>query len=181
MKSIRPLGSTPIAYSIEAAGKDLREAGGRAVLILVTDGKEECGGDPAAAATALRASGLDVTLGIVGFGLTDAADRAAMAKVAALGGGAFHDARDEATLAAAIDRAMAVPFVVVDATGAVVGRGTVGAEPITVPVGELAVRIDSAATPIVIERVVVAAGQATTVELRKVGDEVGTRILAPGP
>jgi Mg-chelatase subunit ChlD len=180
VKSIRPLGTTPIAYSIEAAGKDLREAGGRAILIVVTDGKEECGGDPAAAAAALRASGLDVSLNIVGFGLTDAADRAAMAKVATVGGGAFHDARDEATLATAIDRAMAVPFTVVDATGAVVGQGTVGGEPITVPEGELSVRIESAAAPIVIERVSVAADQVTTVELKKVGDEVGTNIVAPG-
>jgi Mg-chelatase subunit ChlD len=179
VKRVKPRGTTPIAFAIERAGEDLRDAKGPAILILVTDGKEECGGDPAAAATALRAAGLDVTLSIVGFGLTDPADRDAMTKVAGLGGGAYHDAQDEAALAAAIDRATAVPFTVVDATGAVVGRGLIGGEPIGVPVGELAIRIESATEPIVVERVPIVAGKATRVDLSKAGDEIGVNIVTP--
>ena len=173
-------GTTPIAFAIAAAGEDLRDAKGPAVLILVTDGKEECGGDPAAAVSGLRAAGRDVTLNIVGFGLTDAADRDAMTRVAAQGGGAFHDARDEAALRTAIDRAMAVPFAVVDATGAVVGRGLIGGDAIAVPAGELSVRIESSGAPVVIDHVAIAAGALTRVELKKTGDEVGVKIGAPG-
>jgi Mg-chelatase subunit ChlD len=179
IKAVRPLGTTPIAHSLAAAGEDLRSASGSSILVLVTDGKEECGGDPAAAAAALRAGGLDVTLSIVGFGLTDAADRDAMTKVAAIGGGAFHDAQDEAALGAAIDRAMAVPFSVVDATGTVVGRGIADGSPIEVPAGELSIRIDGAGTPVVIDNVRVAAGKPTRVELKKTGDEVGVNVVAP--
>jgi Mg-chelatase subunit ChlD len=180
IKAIKPRGTTPIAFSIAAAAADLDEAKGPAVLILVTDGKEECGGDPAAAVTALRAAGLDVTLSIVGFGLTEAADRDAMTKVATLGGGAFHDAQDEASLGAAIDRAMAVPFVALDATGAVIGRGVIGGEPIPVPEGVVTVRIESSGAPVVIDQIAIAADKVTQVELKKSGDEVDVNIIAPG-
>lgn len=180
IKAIKPRGTTPIAFSIAAAGADLRDAKGPAVLLLVTDGKEECGGDPAAAVAALRAAGLDVTLSIVGFGLTDAAERDAMAKVATLGGGSFHDAQDEASLGAAIDRAMAVPFEALDATGAVVGRGAIGGEPILVPQGALTIRIASSGAPVVIDQVEIAADKLTQVELKKSGDEIDVNILAPG-
>jgi Mg-chelatase subunit ChlD len=179
IKGVRALGTTPIAYSIKQAGQDLRETPGPAMLIVVTDGQEECKGDPAAEIAALRASGLDVTLNVVGFSLTNPADRAAITKVAAAGGGTFFDARDEATLRGAIDHALAVPYAVVDATGAIAGRGLVGGDPISVPEGELAIRLDSAATPIVIEHVAVVAGQASVVELTKDGDRVGVHIVAP--
>jgi hypothetical protein len=49
-----------------------------------------------------------------------------------------------------------------------------------VPEGELAIRIESAAEPVVIERVPVVAGKATQVELRKTGDEIGVNIVTPG-
>ena len=179
IKRVRALGTTPIAYSIKQAGADLREAPGPAMLIVVTDGREECKGDPAAEVAALRASGLDVTLNIVGFGLTDPADRATMAKVATAGGGSFLDAQDETALRAAIDKALAVPYTVVDATGAIVGRGIVGGDPITVPDGVLAIRLASAGSPIVIEQVPIVGGQQSVVELTKDGERVGVRIIAP--
>jgi Ca-activated chloride channel homolog len=42
-------GATPIAYSLELALDDLRGADGRAIVVLVTDGIESCGGDVRAA------------------------------------------------------------------------------------------------------------------------------------
>jgi Ca-activated chloride channel family protein len=147
------------------------------MLIVVTDGKEECAGDPIGAMNALRAAGLAVTLNVVGFGLTDAADRDAMTKLASAGGGRFFDAQGAAGLKSAVEQAMAVPFAVVDATGAVVGRGIVGGAAITVPTGDLSVRLETAATPLVIDHVVVAPAKATTVELNKDGDKVASRIV----
>jgi hypothetical protein len=75
---------------------------------------------------------------------------------------------------------MAVPFVAVDATGAVVARGLVGGPPVSVPAGELAIRLDTAATPVTIEHVAVEPNKQTSVELNKDGDKVGARIGAPG-
>jgi Mg-chelatase subunit ChlD len=180
IKKVSALGTTPIAYSLATAGDDLKDAKGPTMLIIVTDGKEECGGDPVAAANALRNAGLDVTLNIVGFSLTDAGDRDAMTKVAAAGGGRFFDAQGAAGLKAAVDQAMAVPYVLADATGTVVARGLVGGPPIAAPAGDLVLRVDTAATPVVIEHVVVETGKPTTVELDKDGDNVRARVGAPG-
>jgi Mg-chelatase subunit ChlD len=178
INSIKALGTTPIAYSIAAAGADLAGTKGPAMLILVTDGKEECGGDPKAAVAALRKSGLDVTLDIVGFALADAADRDFMAGVAGAGGGTFFDAKDEAALESAVDRALAVPFSVVDASGSAVARGSVGGPPIALPAGTFSVRVETTGTPLVIEQVTVEPKQPTRIELKKDGDEVGIAIVA---
>jgi uncharacterized metal-binding protein len=55
----------------------------------------------------------------------------------------------------------------------------VGGPAIELPVGELAVRLESAGTPIVIEHVAIAAGKPSLVELTKDGDRVGVHIVAP--
>jgi Mg-chelatase subunit ChlD len=180
IKQVAALGTTPIAYSLTAAGEDLKAATGPAMLILVTDGKEECGGDPVAAMTALRAAGVDATLSVVGFSLTDAGDRDAMTRLATAGGGRFLDARGATALKDAVDQALAVPYVVTDATGTVVARGLVGGPSVAAPAGDLTVRLDTAATPVAVDHVVVRPGVATRVELAKDGDSVRARVAPPG-
>ena len=90
-RSLTPRGQTPIARSLEEAGADLRAEGGGAVILLVRDGVESCGGDPEAVAAELRASGLQVVLHTVGLGV--APDEAeALSALAEAGGGTYFDA-----------------------------------------------------------------------------------------
>jgi hypothetical protein len=103
-----------------------------------------------------------------------------MAQVAAAGSGRFFDAQGQAELSAAIDDALAVPFSVVDATGAVLAHGVIGGDPIAVPAGDLTVRVDAAATPIAVEHVVVEPDKLTTVTMNKDGNGVSARVGAPG-
>ncbi|MGE0043285.1 MAG: VWA domain-containing protein [Vicinamibacterales bacterium] len=89
--ALRPGGQTPIARSLQEAGADLRREGGSGVIVLVSDGVESCGGDPAAVARELRASGLAVVLHTVGLGVGD--DEAeALEALAVAGGGSYFDA-----------------------------------------------------------------------------------------
>ena len=46
IRAIRALGTTPIAYSLRQVAKDFRGVPGEKMVLLVTDGKEECGGSP---------------------------------------------------------------------------------------------------------------------------------------
>ncbi|HOV11633.1 MAG TPA: VWA domain-containing protein, partial [Bacteroidales bacterium] len=47
LKTVNPRGTTPIAASLEAAGNDFPPCDNcRNIIILITDGLEECGGDP---------------------------------------------------------------------------------------------------------------------------------------
>lgn len=94
----RALGSTPIALSLERALADFPETFDKGVVVLVTDGKEVCGGDVKAAAEALRKRGID--LQIIGFDLSEA-DAAAFA-----GLGTFVNARDARALANALGKAV---------------------------------------------------------------------------
>lgn len=70
IKDIRPLGTTPITYSITEAAKDFpMNAGYRNILILITDGIESCGGDPCAASIELQKRGVFLRPYIIGLGL----------------------------------------------------------------------------------------------------------------
>ncbi len=66
-------GATPIAPSLALAADDLRGVQGRAVIVLVTDGAESCGGDVRGAVEQLARAGIEVDLRIIGFDLSPAA------------------------------------------------------------------------------------------------------------
>lgn len=59
LKLIKPLGYTSIAQSLLACAKDFPEdPTARNIIIIITDGVEECGGDPCAISTALQQKGI---------------------------------------------------------------------------------------------------------------------------
>ncbi|MBI5422349.1 VWA domain-containing protein, partial [Candidatus Peregrinibacteria bacterium] len=69
--TIKPLGMTPIYYSLTESVKDFKkDQAGDKVVVLVTDGLESCNGDPCAAAKALKEGGVVSKIHVVGFGLT---------------------------------------------------------------------------------------------------------------
>ncbi|MCC0062454.1 MAG: VWA domain-containing protein [Rhodobiaceae bacterium] len=106
--SLRPYGYTPIAASLEAAGRDLQGvAASDRMVVLVSDGEETCNGDPVAVAAALKAANIAVATYVVGFDL-DAAQRDQMTAIAREGGGAYFDAADATGLESAIDQAVGV-------------------------------------------------------------------------
>src|SRR5690606_17166129 len=100
------LGATPIALSLELAADDFPDtttAGGRNVIVLITDGIESCRSDLRAVAQMLKERGID--LRIVGFDLEENAVRSFD------GLGTFENARSAAELLAALTRAVEVQAV----------------------------------------------------------------------
>ncbi|WP_420333954.1 vWA domain-containing protein [Roseibium sp.] len=71
VRSISPKGKTPIAESLLLAAKELRHVEDPASVILVSDGLETCEADPCLMASLLEQSGINFTVHVVGFGLTD--------------------------------------------------------------------------------------------------------------
>jgi Ca-activated chloride channel family protein len=98
----RPLGNTPIAYSLEQAAGDLPDSGSR-TIVLVSDGEESCGGDPCKVARDLSQQGLDLHVDVVGFQV-DAAARNQLTCVAQAGRGTFYDAPDADALVSQLSR-----------------------------------------------------------------------------
>ena len=69
LKTINPKGTTPIAASLEAAGNDFTQCDNcRNIIILITDGLEECSGDPCAVSLALQKKGVILKPFIIGIG-----------------------------------------------------------------------------------------------------------------
>ena len=69
LKVINPNGTTPSAYSLSLAAKDFPPCDHcRNVIILITDGMEECGGDPCAVSAELQLKGITLKPFIVGIG-----------------------------------------------------------------------------------------------------------------
>ncbi|GAB4319846.1 MAG: hypothetical protein Kow00127_12090 [Bacteroidales bacterium] len=69
LRTITPKGTTPIAYALEQAANDFPECDNcRNIIILITDGLEECDGDPCAVSQELQKKGLILKPFIIGIG-----------------------------------------------------------------------------------------------------------------
>lgn len=70
ISTITPNGTTPIAYSLEQAAGDFPDCSNcRNLIILITDGIEECDGDPCAVSLALQKKGVVLKPFVIGMGL----------------------------------------------------------------------------------------------------------------
>ncbi len=154
---------TPIGASLEKVAEDLRSARGERLVIVLTDGEETCGGDPAAAVEALQQSSASTRISIVGFAIDDPTLAATFRHWADLGKGTYFDAHDAAGLNEAMARALKPSFEVLDAKGQVIASGLVGDEAVRVAPGAYGVRVKGASGATV--PVAVKEKEATTVEL----------------
>ena len=134
------LAKTPIAQSLSLVAQDLQKVKGQRIVVLITDGEETCGGDPAEAIRELQAAGIDVRVNIVGFAIDDAALSQTFKLWAEMGRGSYFNADNAAGLGESLARAMQIPFEVLDDKGQVVATGLVGGDPVEVPAGTYGVR-----------------------------------------
>lgn len=67
INALEPTGSTPLTEAVRIAAETLEYKTQPATVVLVTDGKETCGGMPCALAAELAADGKDTTVHVIGF------------------------------------------------------------------------------------------------------------------
>ena len=102
ISGLRAKGETPIAESLRQAQRSFAALKGQDNrIVLVTDGIEECKGDPCAAAEELRAAGFDLKVDIVGFTLSEK-QRALIQCVPDITGGQYYDAQGMTGLTTAL-------------------------------------------------------------------------------
>lgn len=141
---LRPRGETPLIRSALQTVGDLKSRGGGSV-ILITDGEESCKGDPRTAAAELKASGLNLTLNIIGFTVTELATEAELGALAGSTGGRYYSAQDgsqlsRAVMLAALNR---LPYDVFDASGRLVASGQTSELSRELPPGAYRLKIDA--------------------------------------
>lgn len=174
-------GTTPIAYSLQQLPEDFADVPGEKTVVLVTDGREEAGGDPVTVVSNLIARGFNFKLNVVGFALGDNESKQQMQTIAEMTGGKFYDAASAAGLRDAVERSvvedtLALPFELLDAAGAQVLKGTTSSKAVPVPEGLFTLRVQTSPQPTTVPNVRVKARQPTRVLLAKEGDEFTTRV-----
>lgn len=97
LRNLTPRGTTPIAKSLELCGNDFPQEKSRNIIILITDGIEECNGDPCATSAALQKRGIVLKPFVIGLGLD--ADLKKMFDCV----GRFYDAENETTFENALN------------------------------------------------------------------------------
>jgi Ca-activated chloride channel family protein len=72
LKTLTPSGTTPIAYALQQSGNDFPKCDDcRNIIILITDGIEECDGDPCAVSQMLQQHGIVLKPFVIGVGLDE--------------------------------------------------------------------------------------------------------------
>lgn len=97
---LKARGETPIAQALIQSIPYFNSKPGR--ILLVTDGREECGGDICAAARKLAQNEINLRVDIVGFKLASA-ERESLSCVTKITGGTYYDASDGDTLRKSIN------------------------------------------------------------------------------
>jgi len=70
INKLQPMGTTPIAYSLGESANDFPPCDNcRNIIVLITDGIEQCDGDPCAVSMALQKKGIFLRPFIIGVGL----------------------------------------------------------------------------------------------------------------
>jgi hypothetical protein len=174
-------GTTPIAFSLQQLPQDFANVSGDKTIVLVTDGREEAGGDPVKVVQDLIASGFKFRLNIVGFALADRESKQQMQTIAEMTGGNFYDAGSAAGLRDAMERSvveetLSLPFTLLDAAGAEVFRGTTSRNAAAVPEGMFTLRVETGGKPLIVPNVRIVAKAQTRVEMAREGEEFSAAV-----
>jgi Ca-activated chloride channel family protein len=103
VNNISPKGSTPITAALDAAAEEMARETGRKHIVLLSDGLDNCEGDPCARARQLAQSVPQMTLHAIGFDKAGKAEELQqLACIAEPSGGVFRFASNRAELDAAL-------------------------------------------------------------------------------
>ncbi len=107
VQALNPKGMTPLTDAIRLAAAELQSIESAASVVVISDGKETCDGDPCAAAAAARKTGADVRIHVVGFDVTGE-EAKQLNCIADNGGGKYFSAGNALELASAFEEVKVV-------------------------------------------------------------------------
>ncbi len=169
VSQIQLKGKTPLVLSVLEAIKDFEKIANGSV-ILITDGIESCGGDVNSIAPAIKKSGLEINVNIVGFDIKEKEARAELETIAGSTGGTYLDAQNAGELLSAVEQTLRVEFQVLDDKGQLTSKGVVGGEAVKLKEGSYTLRILLTPQPFEM-KVTIKTGEAVTYTLRRSGDK----------
>jgi len=106
IQAINPKGKTPITLSVQKTAEKLKNVDEETSIILVSDGKETCAGDPCELVKQLKASGVKFTMYVIGFDVTEE-EKWQLECMATVGGGLYYEAKNAGELQTAAKKMVA--------------------------------------------------------------------------
>lgn len=106
---VKPQGKTPLADSLTAAANSIAEQGQGGVIVLLSDGEGNCGGQEAVVAQMLATMQPPIVLHVIGLDV-DAQASEALRAMAMETGGSYWDVSDSSSLADALFAAISAPI-----------------------------------------------------------------------
>lgn len=106
INKIRPKGSTPISNALQIAADASGQPQARASIILISDGLDNCRGNPCEIARSLKETRPALSIHVIGFDKAKKEELAALSCVAQATGGTYASATSEKELKVALDNAM---------------------------------------------------------------------------
>ena len=165
VKAIQPKGKTPLVFSVLEAGRDFKDIQSGSI-ILITDGIESCNGDINSIAPALKESGIELQVHIVGFDIKEEAARKELEAIAKSTDGMYLDAKDSQELLSSLEQTLQIEYEIVDKTGEVNAKGIVGGDAIRLMEGTYTLRVLLEPEPLE-KTVTVKPGQRSLLELKR--------------
>jgi hypothetical protein len=126
ISTVTAKGDTPLALSLRQLKADFLGIRGERVVVLLTDGKEECRGDPVKAVRELLEDGFKIRIEVIGLAVEAAATKKRLRELAEITGGHYYDVRKASELELVLRKAVNVAYKVYDGNGFEVAQGFVG-------------------------------------------------------
>ncbi len=108
IKALKPKGKTPISHSVQLTAEKLQNLEDETTIVLVSDGKETCGGDPCELVKKLKESGIKFVMHVVGFDVTPE-EKQQLECIAKAGGGTYYAARNASEFRLAMAKVVSRP------------------------------------------------------------------------
>ena len=116
VKSIKPKGSTPIASALNRAATTLQKVKGPATILLVSDGLDNCRGNPCEVARSLKSKYSNLKIDVVAFDRQEQEKLKSLSCVASETGGTFQSAVNESQLKSAVKNSLDAQFLLTSVT-----------------------------------------------------------------
>lgn len=170
-------GTTPLVGSIEAA---VQSAQPGTILVVITDGKDECAEDPVARMQKLYLNGADqLNINIIGFDVGDPDVESSIRAMASAIHAEFYLAENAEDLSELLADAFAAPYKLVDSGGVAVVEGKIGRNQVSAPAGTYTLEIDAGSKLHRFKNVRIGDNLTTTITVNKVGAEMDVSVGSP--
>lgn len=168
LNQIEAQGMSPLSYALEKIKTDLKSAYGTRVVILLTDGFDNCGGDPVGQLERWKKEKLNIKLYILGLDIEGTRAETELKRLVSIVGGQYYPVKTQKEIMEAFEEMVKVTYRVFDYKNREVIQKPIGSAGVLLRTGEYRVDVDLE-PPLSKEKVLIQNGVERKLLIRKDG------------